>query len=61
MAMIDDEATVKRIKNNTKKHQTCARKTPFLPTIETNDRNLRLLGVVSEIHRYLEGVPSTDV
>ena len=60
VAMIDDEATVKRIKI-TPKSIKLVPENPTFPTIETNDRNLRLLGVVSEIHRYLEGVPSTDV
>ena len=60
VAMIDDEATVKRIKI-TPKSVKLVPENPNFPTIETNDKNLRLLGVVSEIHRYLEGVPSTDV
>jgi repressor LexA len=59
VAMIDDEATVKRIEM-TPKSVKLKPENPNFETIETNKENLRLLGVVTEIHRYLEGTPSID-
>jgi len=59
VAMVDDEATVKKIHIDKNKIVLMPANALFEP-IEVLSGELRLLGVVVEVHRYLEGVPSSD-
>lgn len=59
VALIDDEATIKRLQISAHKIQLMPANANFAP-IEVVDGDLALLGVVIEVHRYLEGVPSRD-
>ncbi|MDE0881039.1 MAG: transcriptional repressor LexA [Myxococcota bacterium] len=57
VALVDDEATVKRLhltKTKIKLHP----ENPNFSDIVVLEDSLRLLGVVVEVHRYLEGEPS---
>jgi len=59
VALVDDEATVKRIEM-TPKSIKLKPDNPNFKTIEIDNNSLILLGVVIEVHRYLEGIPSLD-
>lgn len=59
VAMIGDEATVKRLEIKPKSIKLTPENPDFEP-IEITEGDLNLLGVVTEVHRYLEGIPSTD-
>ncbi len=59
VALVEDEATVKRIEI-TPKSIKLKPENPKFATIEISNNSLSLLGVVIEVHRYLEGVPSLD-
>jgi len=59
VALVEDEATVKRIEITPKSIKLKPENINF-PTIEISNNSLSLLGVVIEVHRYLEGIPSLD-
>lgn len=59
VALIDDEATVKRLQIMPKSVQLTPENPEFEP-IEVTGGDLKILGVVTEVHRYLEGIPSSD-
>ncbi len=57
VALVGDEATVKRLEITPNKIKLTPENPNFDP-IDILDDELNLLGVVIEVHRYLEGVPS---
>ncbi len=59
VALVDDEATVKRLKLTPNK-VILAPENPNFTQVEFSEGALCLLGVVVEVHRYLEGAPSYD-
>ena len=59
VALVEDEATVKRIEITRKSIKLKPENSNFT-TIEISNNALSLLGVVIEVHRYLEGIPSLD-
>jgi repressor LexA len=59
VALVDDEATVKRIDITPNKIKLTPENPNFAP-IDVSDGDLHLLGVVIEVHRYLEGIPGHD-
>ena len=57
VALVGDEATVKRLQITPNKIKLTPENENFR-SIEIPDGDLQLLGVVIEVHRYLEGIPS---
>jgi repressor LexA len=61
VALIDDEATVKRIEITPKSTVLHPENENYSSIRISEHESLRLLGVVVEVHRYFEGVPSSEL